>query len=115
MVSLNGFNTQTVTAQSTADDLAINTPVSYDADGNVGATATGKEFTGICVAVHDKYASVQLEGYIEVNYSGSNPGVGMVHLVADGAGAVKADSTSTGALRRVVRVDTTNKVIGFLV
>jgi hypothetical protein len=39
----------------------------------------------------------------------------MVHLVADGAGAVKADSTSTGALRRVVRVDTTNKVIGFLV
>jgi len=50
--------------------------------------------------------------YVELEYTGTAPTVGYSKLLASAAGKVKADSD--GAEFLVLKVDTTNKIVGFI-
>ena len=108
----NGFNEKVLTFEC---DTEINagSPVKITANGKVAACAAGDRFVGVCINTRGGYASVQVEGYIALPYTGTAPAVNVTKLVADGNGGVKADATNGGEVVAVC-VDTAAKTIGFI-
>ncbi len=76
------------------------------AGGTAAPCADGDKFCGIAQSIRGGHVGVQLEGFVQVDYTGSAPGVGYVSLCADGSGGVKAGS---GREYLVVHVDSTAK------
>lgn len=111
MISYNGFNSQHITMPGSIAETGI--VVKFDEHGCVNAN-TGDVFDGVCVKSDDTYSSVQVEGYIECKYTGTAPGYGYKNLVASTNGAVKVGTDANGPMRRVLKVDTTNKIVGFI-
>ncbi len=74
----------------------------------VAPCAAGDKFCGIAQSIRGGYAAVQVEGFAEVPYTGTAPGVGYVSLCADGSGGVK---TGAGREYLVVNVDTAAKIV----
>jgi len=90
-------------------------PVKMHGDGAVQACAAGDRFCGIAVYVSDDgHAAVQLGGCASAAYTGTAPAVGYGRLVADGAGAVKTDSGTTGGEYLTLGTDTAAKTCGFI-
>lgn len=110
--NFNGFNEKVLTFEC---DTEINagTPVKITANGKVAACSAGDRFVGICVNTRGGYATVQVEGFVSVSYTGTAPAINVTKLVADGNGGVKADSANGGEVVAVC-VDTTAKTIGFI-
>ena len=110
--NFNGFNEKVFTFEC---DTEINagTPVKLTANGKVGVCAAGDRFIGICLGSRGGYASVLVEGYVTLHYTGTAPTVNHAKLVADGNGGVKVDATN-GSEVVAVDVDTTEKTIGFI-
>ena len=77
--------------------------------GKVGACAADDLFCGVTMCCKDDACTVQVGGFVSVGYSGTAPAVGWSALAADGKGGVK--SASSGAVRLVVDVDTTAKLV----
>lgn len=108
-VSFNGFGENVLTFE-TQGTITAPEPVMVTADGKVGA-ANGV-FCGICTAVRNGYAAVQLKGYVTVPYSGTAPTVGYAKLKATDGKAV-VDATN-GREYLVIDVDTTAKTAGII-
>lgn len=83
--------------------------VKLTGSGTVGACAAGDSFIGAAICCKDDACTVQVGGFVSVGYSGTAPAVGWSALAADGKGGVK--SASGGAVRLVVDVDTTAKLV----
>ncbi len=111
MVSYKGFNQGVLTFKSSGAKTGA--PVSIDMNGNVVNAINGNEFVGICVGVHDGYAAVQISGYAEIKYSGSISASGYVALVSDGKNGVKSSTTNI-ARYKMIKNDTENSVVGFI-
>jgi len=78
--------------------------------------AAEAKFMGVLKQVDaaDGVASVQVEGYVTVPYTGTIPGIGHKELVANGAGGVKTPTTpGTGIFYWVVDGDATAGTITF--
>ena len=89
-VSFDGFGENVLTFE-TQGTITAPAPVMLTANGKVGA-ASGA-FCGICTAVRNGYAAVQVKGYVRVPYSGTAPTVGFVKLKAsDGKAVVDASN-----------------------
>lgn len=115
MVSYNGFNSQSVTiSKSNIDVDFTGKVVDLCSGGYVDAAEQDADFIGVCVSDKGTYAGVQLEGYVECQYSGSAPNYGWVKLVADEDGKVVVGKTAGAPMRRVVKVDDINNVVGFI-
>ena len=110
--NFNGFNEKVLTFEC---DTEINagTPVKLTANGKVGVCAAGDRFVGIALGSRGGYASVLVEGYVTLHYTGTAPTVNHTKLVADGNGGVKVDAAN-GSEVVAVDVDTTEKTIGFI-
>jgi hypothetical protein len=90
-----------------------NKPCKLSAAKTVALCAANELFDGIVLVVEDGYCSVQMEGFVTLPYSSTDPTLGVIKLEADGAGKVRVDATN-GQERLVTDVDTTNKLVTFL-
>lgn len=89
--------------------------VKMKADSEVELCADGNKFIGKVLKYEERgIASVQIGGYMEVVYSGADPTVGFAKLSADAAGGVKVDEVA-GQEVKAVKVDATNKIVGFFI
>lgn len=61
-------------------------------NGKVGPCADGDKFIGVMEGIRKGAAAVQMKGFAEVSYSGTDPALGYVNLAADGNGGVKTGS-----------------------
>lgn len=112
-ISYRGFNSSALTFKSEAE-FAKGDPVTINIQGRCVASTNGDAFVGICVSVRGELITTQMEGYVEVSYSGSAPGYGWTRLCADGNGGVKSTDDATRPFFRVISVDTKNKTVGFI-
>ena len=69
----------------------------------------GDAFCGFVEEVKNRRAAVQIEGFVEVPYTGTAPTRGYVKLSSDGKGGVKVDSNGKEYL--VAELDTDNSTI----
>lgn len=89
-VNFNGYNENVATFVADSKLNTAGVPVKISADGTVAACASGDKFCGICVAVRDGYATVQLSGYVTVKTS-AKLALGYTKLAAGTNGAVTAN------------------------
>lgn len=113
MLNYNGFNANIITMQGAKDTQLNHKPVKMNNDGTVALAAKDDDFIGYCVSDKDAIKGVQMQGYMEAEYTGTISKLGWMHLVSNGDGKV-AVSTATGPMYRVIKLDTTNKVVGFI-
>lgn len=83
----------------------------------VGKTVVENAFLGQMLKFEERgTCSVRMRGYFELTYSGTAPLVGYSNLVSDADGNVKTPAVATdGVVAKVVRVDKTNKLVGFFI
>lgn len=86
--------------------------VKMESSGKITATSDGNTFIGICTNVRNDYAGVQLNGYVEMKYSGTAPTLGYSKLVAAGPNTVKTASAGRDYL--VINIDTASSTVGFI-
>ena len=138
MISFNGYNENTLTFQGTA---TVGYPVKIS-DGLVADAENGEDFIGIAVGVHGDYVVVQLDGYVEMSTDGSSFSYGYGGLLATGDGNVTAvstesstsdsedseddasdestesdgssTSTSTAHEYKIIKIDSDNNTVGFI-
>ena len=77
--------------------------------GRVETCANGDKFFGVVQAVDDATAAVQVEGFVEVHFTGTTPARGYTKLSSDGNGGVKVDSAGMEYL--VVRLNSEKSTI----
>lgn len=87
-------------------------PVTMHSSMTVRVCSDGEDFIGSVLNAKGEYACVQLDGYVQLAYSGNIPSVGLNCLVADGNGGVRA--SETGRQYIVTDIDAENKKVGIL-
>lgn len=111
-VSFEGIGEQVISFAA-ASGTAKNEFVKISANGTVAKCSADDVFAGYCINVDGGFADVKTAGYTEVGYSGETaPSLGFCKLLAAGSGKVTADSDGREYL--VLKVDTTNKLVGFI-
>ena len=80
------------------------------ANGTVGKCAADDAFCGVITQVRGGTASVLMNGYVELPYTGTAPSVGYCILAAADDASVK--SAESGKTYLVVNVDTAAKTVG---
>lgn len=115
MISYKGYDTQVITIHKSSDNLQAGEAVYIDLNGNAARPTSGVHFVGVCCAVRGENVSVQTEGYVEAEYTGTAPTHGFVQLVADGNGKIKVNNSDPKCIyRKVLTVDTENNIVGFI-
>ena len=112
-ISYKGYKENIITLAKGAD-LTVGAPVTVNSSGAAIPATTGSYFIGVCTAIRDGWASIQTDGYVELEYSGTAPSTGLVTLVAAGSNAVKVGGEDDIALYKVVKLDTTNTIVGII-
>lgn len=82
-----------------------------NSEGLVDTCSTNERFCGVVHMVDQGTASVQLEGFVTVAYSGAAPTLGYTKLVADGFGGVCMNTS--GQTYLVVNVDPNYTTVTF--
>lgn len=108
--SYKGFNNQILTFKK-GTALEVNKLATMGSDGTA-VTATNK-FIGVVDSIRGEVVGIQLEGYVEVSYSGTTPTFGRAALKADSNGSVSVETSGT-SYYTVIHIDTTNKIVGFI-
>ena len=113
-ISFEGFNNKYLTFVA-EDTLTAGKPVSFDDGESCTEALEGDYVAGICTEVRNGFATVLVQGYAEIKYSGTAPGFGYERFVCNALGGVcLADSNDNGPLFRVVKVDPEKKIVGFI-
>ena len=76
----------------------------------------GASFIGVVKCVRGKYITVQIAGYCEVPYTGlKEPTVGHIKLnCGNNNNVILDESAQPNQYRTILKLDTKNKIIGFL-
>jgi hypothetical protein len=112
-VSFNGYKNNVVTFEK--GNLTLGYPVSIDNDGKACNASSGEDFIGVCTAINGDYASVQTDGYVEMNYINTLNSYGILGFVAADKGKINpADPTIRAKTYVVVKNDKENKIVGFI-
>ena len=110
-ISHKGFHTDVITL-NTEGVVRENAPVTV-IDGDSCKTALlNEDFIGVVVNIRDDLASVQVAGYVETSYTGTAPSLGFTGLCGTNGNFVKASDTAVKY--RVLKVDTVNRIVGFI-
>lgn len=104
-ISFEGIGYLAVTFPAAED--AAGQVCELNADGGVKACSDGNSFIGVMEFVRDGRAAVQVEGFAEVSYTGTNLSLGYTKLTGNGSGGVQLDSDGREYL--VVQVNTADK------
>lgn len=111
-VSFEGIGEQVISFEA-ASGTKKNEFVKLSANSKVANCSADDLFAGYCINTDGGFADVMTHGYIEVGYTGETaPAVGFAALSAAGSGKVQADSDGREYL--VIKVDSTNAVVGFI-
>lgn len=112
-VSFKGFKNKVLTFEN--GGAIVGYPVTLNSDGKAGNAATGSEFIGICTTSDGDYVSVQTDGYVEAEYTGSAPSYGISGFTAASSGKIMmADPKVNAKAYLVVKIDTANRIVGFI-
>ncbi len=90
-VNFNGYGENTATFAAASNLTQAGVPVKISADGTVAACSSGDVFCGICLAVRNGYAAVQLSGYAKVKTT-SKLSLGYTKVAAGSNGTVAANT-----------------------
>lgn len=113
-VSFKGIGELVVTFKANLNKESEGKPVKVIADSEVGLCNDGDLIVGKILKYEERgAASVQIGGYLEFEYSGADPMVGLIKIAADGTGKVKV--SEIGREANVVKVDPAKKIIGFFI
>ena len=112
-ISYKGYKNETITFEA-GENLTVGSPVTVNQNNQAVNASTDSYFVGVCTAIRNGWASVQTDGYIEVKYNGTAPDCGLTKLVCAGEGMVKAGGANNYALYKVIKVDTANTTVGFI-
>ena len=111
-VSFEGIGEQVISFEA-ASGTQKNEFVKISANNKVANCSADDVFAGYCINTEAGFADVKTHGYIEVPYTGTTaPTVGFATLTAAGSGKVQADEDGREYL--VIKVDSTNAVVGFI-
>ncbi len=113
MFYYNGYRENALTFSSESTSTTKGAPVKMSVEDTVKNSADGEDFIGICKYSDEIIASVIMDGYVEVPYSGTAPTLNLCSLVSNGTGGVKVSSTAKRNYK-VLKVDTTKKIVGFI-
>lgn len=114
-VSFEGINEQVLSFKSASETngALVGKPVKMSANFTVAGCSANDVFAGICIHDADGFADVMTHGYVECAYLGTTaPAVGFALLDCASASAVEAAEAGREVL--VLKVDTTNKIVGFI-
>ena len=100
-VSYEGIGCQTVTVPT--GNCVAGQVCKIGVLGKAEKCSDGEAFCGVVVSAEKLNAAVQIEGFVEVSYTGSIPARGYTKLSCNGAGGVKVDTAGKEYL--VVAVD----------
>ncbi len=113
-VSFQGYNNNYATFKISGA-VKTGNPVSLNSDGLCVKGGSGDALFGFCTTVRGSYATVQLQGYYESEFSGDVPEYGLNRFVYDSDGGVSiADDSDVAAYVKVVKVDEDNSLVGFI-
>ena len=112
-ISFKGYENKTITLEA-GSGLTVGSPVKINSNNQAVNAASDDYFIGICTAVRNDWASIQTDGFAEIKYTGTAPSHGLVSLVAAGESKVKAGGDGDIALYKVIKVDTENTTVGFI-
>lgn len=93
-----------------SDDAAEGQVCKMSANGTVTACDEDDAFIGVVESIRGGFASVVLNGYVELPYSGTAPDLGYAILAADDAGGVA--EAEAGRTCLIVTIDSTNGTLG---
>lgn len=111
-ISYKGYNNNVITMQN--ENAQIGDLVTVSQNGHATACASGKPFIGICVSRRGNIVGVQTDGYVELQYD-NLPEYGTCCFVAGGSKSVNtAEFTTALKSYKVLKIDTANKTVGFL-
>lgn len=114
-VSFEGVNEQVLSFKSASvtDGALVGKPVKMSASLTVAGCSANDVFVGFGIHDEDGFAEVMTHGFVKCAYTGDTaPAVGFATLVCSSATAVKTASTGRQVL--VLTVDTTNKIVSFI-
>lgn len=110
-ISMKGYGENTATFK-TEGVVCTSHAVKMSDNLTVAPCNAGDAFIGTAVNAKNEYACVQLDGYVTLSYTGTDPAVGFCALAADGNGGIMV---SEGAREYLVTdVDTANKTAGII-
>ena len=107
-INFNGYSENVLTFECD-NTVTAGKLVKMSANGKVAAAAANDDFVGVALSVSGGYAAVQLNGYVELQKTGT-VNVGYNKLVASNSSAVK--TAESGIDRLVILVD--GNAIGFI-
>lgn len=113
-ISYNGFNSKVMTFYA-GETCEVGKAVTINDDGEAVKPAKDGNFIGICTSLRNGIAGVQLEGYVEQPYTGTAPKAGVNKIVFDGQGSIIASTDTAAQYYRILKVDTENKIVGFII
>lgn len=110
-VSYKGFNENVLSFKTELTEAGC--PVQISTSNEVRKASKGQDFIGVLISTDGVIGAVQLEGYVELEYTGTTPTLGFCGLVSNGNNGVEV-STTTKHIVRVIRLDTSKKIVGFI-
>ena len=112
-VSFEGLGEKVATFWNAPDAAAVaGKAVKIPEACTVKLCADGDKVAGVCVDADLCMATVKLDGFVTVPYTGAAPAVGFSALSADAAGGVRVNAAGREYL--VLEVDTAAKTVGFI-
>lgn len=113
-ISFKGYGENVLTFNAELSEVGV--PVDVAMGEMVTKAQAEKDFIGITCYADGKFAGVIVDGYVEVPYTGGSPSYGYCNLVANGSGGVKSpdSGTTSNHFVRVLRVDSENRIVGFI-
>ncbi len=109
--SIKGYGENTATLKTTGLVCTGHTVKMAD-NLIVSPCEAGDDFIGVATSTRDGYAGVQIDGYVNIDFTGTAPTLGWCGLVSDGKGGISADSNGRKYL--VVEVDAINNKAGII-
>lgn len=114
-VSFEGVNEQVLSFKSASltDGALEGKFIKMSDNFTVAACAATNAFAGMCIHDEGGFADVMTHGYVECTYTGETaPAVG--YAILNCASATTVQAAETGREVLVLKVDTTNKIVGFI-
>ena len=110
-ISFKGYGENVLTFESTLQGAGV--PVIIDEGSKAYISAADEDFIGFTTYADGEIAGVIVDGYVEAPYTGTAPKYGFAALVSDGNNGVKTSADSKHIVR-VIKVDTGNMTVGFI-
>lgn len=110
-LSYKGFNDNVLSFKTDMTETGF--PVQMETSQRIKRAIKGQDFIGVITSADGTIAGVQVDGYVELKYSGSAPNYGFCALVSDGNDGVQVSATSKHVVR-VIMIDENTNTVGVI-